>query len=204
LVNVLSTWTFVCLNDGSGCGVLYTNNLLTYVPDGSVAPFLVVHSHVTICWLSMCTLSSCVFRTSTERVVGLLSLSTGVTSLQLCKWAVVPHIVGQGPQPLAASVACCRYRYSPPAALHSNPPVHALGIATYVCEGSFVSAATLTPTQLVAQCNSSLATSRALFARFRDMAAATGLGVVMYEVCHVSRVLLFSDCVPLLLFFPYA
>ncbi len=38
LVNVLSTWTFACLNDGSGCGVLYTNNLLTYVPDSSVAP----------------------------------------------------------------------------------------------------------------------------------------------------------------------
>jgi hypothetical protein len=73
-------------------------------------------------------------------------------------------------------------RYSPPAALHSNPPVHALGIATYVCEGSFTSAAVSTPTQLVAQCNASLPASRALFARFRDMAAAKGLGVVTYEV----------------------
>ena len=31
LVHVLSTWTFACLTDGSGCGIKYTNDLLKYV-----------------------------------------------------------------------------------------------------------------------------------------------------------------------------
>ena len=76
----------------------------------------------------------------------------------------------------------CTSSYSPPAALHSNPPIHALGIATYVCDGSFTAAAVSTPAQLVAQCNASLPTSRALFVRYRDIAAAKGLGIVTYEV----------------------
>ncbi len=59
--------------------------------------------------------------------------------------------------------------------------MHALGIAAYVCTSSFASAATLTPAQLVAECEASLPASRALFARFRNLAAAKGLGIVTYE-----------------------
>ncbi len=90
--------------------------------------------------------------------------------------AAFPHTL-----PHLAPPPHTRPRYNPPSNLHNNPTVHALGIAAYVCSSSFASAATMTPAQLVAECDASLPASRALFARFRDLAAAEGLGIVTYE-----------------------